>query len=113
MTTAERWNAACVLLQALGGSAVVRTNKRGGCSADVYFRNQVDGVLGRLQVKSKSEQIGEAAIEAVTGHCAEKIEEHARRVHAALGAMLAAVPEHAWSCKCGSCLYGAKEGGAA
>lgn len=84
MTPAERWDRALAILAAIGGSAVVRQYKSGGCSVDVYFRNRVEGCLGRVKAKSKPGLVGREALDPVTNECADKIERQAALVLADL-----------------------------
>ncbi len=88
MTPADRWDRALRILGAIGGTAVVRTNKRGGCAIDVWVRNRVEGCLGQIRAASEAGLFGQEAIEQVIDECAEKIEEQARRVYAELVALL-------------------------
>ena len=66
----------------------MRTNKRGGCSVNVWFRNRVDGCLGQIRVTSKPGLVGQEALDPVTDECASKIERQAREVYAAIGTLL-------------------------
>ncbi len=88
MTSAERWNRACRILGALGGSAVVRVYKSGGCAVDVHFRNRIEGGLGQIRVTSKPGKVGQGALDHVTDECSEAIEKQAQLVRAELGALL-------------------------
>lgn len=88
MTPADRWNRACLLLEAMGGSAVVQTNGRGGCSGTVRFGTKLRGLIGKMTVKSKPGQTGDEAIEAVTVRCVEVVEDQARVVRARLAELL-------------------------
>ncbi len=88
MTPEERWDRACKLLAAIGGSATVQTLKSGGCSATVYFRNRVEGCLGKVYAKSKPDLRGQEAIDAVLTECAGAIERNARRVRGEIDLLL-------------------------